>query len=299
MQSTTRLTTALLLWVLSMVIFLLSSPYRSVRAFSIQSQTGPFKIQSNRSRPAYPYFSPLFATSSDILREQGAQDNANNDDDANEITIQTTTTSQTTTKSTSTSTSKRDLQYRKRQWIERSTAYYSTVMRNESRRARGQIKTPTLDSHKRNFIMAKKLYFARNKVKIGDLHHAETIYRKLIAELMKEVDEGEECDHAQLAISTLLLALLLQRKQQVKETRAVFIRFFKIVSMDAGAEGMECACSAKVLQAYALFEMKQGHIKKSYELAEMAVKMDAELEPLLQWKQFRDAKKRVNPDWSL
>jgi hypothetical protein len=190
-------------------------------------------------------------------------------------------------------TSKRALQVRKRHWIERSTAYYSTVMRNESRRARGQIKPSqnTLDYHKRTLVMAKKLYFARNKIKNGALNHAETIYRKLIDELIQDEDDGEDCDHAQLAISTLLLALLLQRKNQVTETRKVFNRFFTIIhSSQDEDEHKECACSAKVLQAYALFEMKQGHVRKSYRLAQMAVKLDNELQPLLRWKQFRDAK---------
>ena len=55
----------------------------------------------------------------------------------------------------------------------------------------------------------------------------------------------------------------------------------------------ECTCSAKVLQAFALFEMKQGNVKKAYALIQMAVKLDHELEPVLSWKQFRDAKEIV------
>ena len=46
----------------------------------------------------------------------------------------------------------------------------------------------------------------------------------------------------------------------------------------------------KVLQVLALFEMKQKNIKKAYALIQMAVKLDIKLEPVLQWKQFRDAK---------
>ena len=111
----------------------------------------------------------------------------------------------------------------------------------------------------------------------------------------------------------LLLTLLLQRKpNHVKETRAVFVEFFRIVTQDSNqdpasrhhhhhhhrrrdrdgsssASFKECTCSAKVLQAFALFEMKQGRVKKAYSLAKMAVEMDPELEPLLRWKQFRVA----------
>lgn len=52
-------------------------------------------------------------------------------------------------------------------------------------------------------------------------------------------------------------------------------------------EEKECACSAKVLQAYALFEMKRGNGRKSLEIVEKAVRLDHELKPVLEWKQFR------------
>jgi hypothetical protein len=55
-------------------------------------------------------------------------------------------------------------------------------------------------------------------------------------------------------------------------------------------EDKECACSAKVLQAYALFEMKRGHSLKSLDLATKAIKLDKSLASILKWKQFRDAK---------
>jgi hypothetical protein len=125
-------------------------------------------------------------------------------------------------------------------------------------------------------------------MKAGSLNQAEFNYRKLIGDLME--DDDEHCDHAQLAISTLLLALLLQRKENITETRQVFDTFFSIMYRNIHEHKLECTCSAKVLQAYALFEMKQGNVKKAYMLAETAVRMDNELHPLLQWKLFRDAK---------
>jgi len=186
------------------------------------------------------------------------------------------------------------LQERKRDWINRSLTYYSKVSREEKRRENGQY-VPSeieLNQYKSSFITAKKLYFARHKIKKNQPRHAERIYRTLIDDLLQEQEEEGGCDHAQIAISTLLLALLLQRQGEIKETRSTFIRFFSLITMDGG-EFKECTCSAKVLQAFALFEMKQKNAKQAYALIKMAVKLDKELEPVLQWKQFRDAKALV------
>ena len=189
------------------------------------------------------------------------------------------------------------LQRRKRDWIHQSLTFYATVSREAKRKEKGQ-HIPSqlqLEQHKSNFITANKLYFARLKIKKNQLHHAEFIYRKLIDDLVQQEEEQSSCDHAQLAISTLLLSLLLQRQGQIKETRSTFNRFFSLITTthEDGEELKECTCSAKVLQAYALFEMKQNNPKKAYDLAQMAVEMDNELKPVLQWKQFRDAKKLI------
>ena len=189
------------------------------------------------------------------------------------------------------------LQRRKREWIHQSLTFYATVSREAKRKEKGQ-HVPSqiqLEQHKSNFITANKLYFARLKIKKNQPRHAECIYRKLIDDLVQEQeDEQSSCDHAQIAISTLLLSLLLQRQGQIKETRSTFNRFFRLITTtNDDGELKECTCSAKVLQAYALFEMKQNNPKKAYDLARMAVEMDNELKPVLQWKQFRDAKKLV------
>jgi len=261
-----------------MAIFMFSTPLRRVQALSFTLATRSF-TQRQQTR-----LSPLFALSSDDMR----------DFQINQVSPETDClpTKPSPNFEADSTNSRRKLQMRKSKWIERSTAYYSTIMRNESRRARGQIKSNTLESHRSNFVMAKMLYFARNKIKAGSLSQAEFIYRKLIDELME--DDDEHCDHAQLAISTLLLALLLQRKENITETRQVFDRFFSIIHRNIHEHESECTCSAKVLQAYALFEMKQGNVKKAYMLAKTAVRMDNELHPLLQWKQFRDAELAMN-----
>ena len=141
-----------------------------------------------------------------------------------------------------------------------------------------------------NFVeLATKHYYARFLIKNGKLTLAEKIYRRIINELEAE-DSEENCDHAKLAVSTLLLALHMQRYDDVKATRAVFVNFFRRVALTKEDDDeVKCSCSAKVLQAYALFEMKNGHSAKSLEIIQKAVRMDEELRPVLEWKQFRDA----------
>jgi hypothetical protein len=70
-------------------------------------------------------------------------------------------------------------------------------------------------------------YFALRKIKDGKPQHAEQIYRRIIDELLHEEEDG--CDHAKLAVTTLLLALLLQRTGDSKNTRSVSLHFFRIV----------------------------------------------------------------------
>jgi len=175
---------------------------------------------------------------------------------------------------------------RKREWIDRSIKYYSTVMREQQRRDEAQVRLFRGDKEDRTYVdMATRHYFALRKIKNGELKHAEKIYRKTIEDILSE-DDG--CDHARLAVSTLLLALLMQRMQDVEGTRSVFRNFFRVAVIENRTQ--DCACSAKVLQAYALFEMKQGHSLKSLALVRRAVQMDEKLKPVLEWKQFRDAK---------
>jgi hypothetical protein len=179
----------------------------------------------------------------------------------------------------------------RREWVDRSMDYYSRVMRQERRRNLGQVKDyETAASYQREFTLhAQKHYFALRKIKDGKPAHAEQIYRRIIGEIQS--DTGHHCDHAQLAVTTLLLALHLQRTgAPPKHTRSVFLHFVRVAIVEE--EEDECACSAKVLQAFALFEMKQGHALKSLQLVQKAIELDATLQPVLQWKQFREASAR-------
>jgi hypothetical protein len=171
-------------------------------------------------------------------------------------------------------------------WIDRSLSYYSKVMREERRRSLGQWRDFDSDDY---VLLAKKHYFAIRKVKDGKFTQAETIYRKIIDEILQE---QEHCNHAKLAVTTLLLALLTKRMGDPKKTRSVFLRFFRIAVLQRDEDDQgECACSAKVLQAYALFEMQQGNPLKSVEIVQTALHFDKTLAPVLKWKQFRDARR--------
>ncbi|KAL7548657.1 hypothetical protein ACHAWF_011929 [Thalassiosira exigua] len=217
-----------------------------------------------------------------------------------------------TTASAFATSNRSGLSQRKREWIERSVQYYSTVMRKnvaaqhpppppatqmDSAAASSAAEVSLVAQHDKVFVgLATKHYYARFLIKEGKWDFAEKIYRRIIDELASE--EDADCDHTKLAVSTLLLALHVQRTGDVKATRAVFVNFFRRVALakdadgDDGADGggvTKCSCSAKVLQAYALFEMKCGHSAKSLEIVRRAVEMDERLSPVLGWKQFRDA----------
>ena len=183
------------------------------------------------------------------------------------------------------------LDRRRKNWINRSLKYYTTVAREQKRRNRGQLppsfprSTPSELS--RQISLAERHYFARSLIKSGKLDHAESLYRRIIHEIQTDEDG---CDHARLAVSTLLLALLKQRMNDIKGTRSVFLNFFRTTVLEYPND-KECACSAKVLQAYALFEMKRGHGRKSLKIVERAVELDEDLRPVLAWKQFREVMK--------
>mmetsp|Transcript_13728 Transcript_13728/g.28988 ORF Transcript_13728/g.28988 Transcript_13728/m.28988 type:complete len:272 (+) Transcript_13728:307-1122(+) len=172
------------------------------------------------------------------------------------------------------------------EWISRSINYYSGVMKKPSNQKDSFVVDATpVDSFVK---LAMKHYQARLLVKQGKLETAERLYRRIIDELRS--DEEEDCDHAALAVSTLLLALHTQRTSNVKaDTRRVFNDFFRVVDLDNNSS---CACSARVLQAYALFEMKNGNQVFSLMLMKRAVDMDERLKPVLEWWQFREARSK-------
>ncbi len=168
----------------------------------------------------------------------------------------------------------------KNQWISNSLKYYNRITRG----AEHVQESPTY------LKSAMENYFALEKLRQNKPHHAETIYRRLMDEfnpLNKDGERAEVCDFSNLAVPTLLLGLLLQREERYDDARTVFDGFSHVLD-EAGADH-ECCCAARVLQAHALFEMKQDNPIRSAELIMRAVRMDRNLRPVLKWKLFRDA----------
>ena len=192
---------------------------------------------------------------------------------------------------TASSSSLTPSQILRQNWVEKSVNYYSKVMREERRRSMGQ---EIEFGSEEDLRLATKHYFALQKIKEGRHRHAEIIYRQIIEGLLQELqDEPAECDHSKLAVTTLLLALHCQRMGELKKARSVFLTFFRVAVVEHDEEdGVECACSAKVLGAYALFEFKQGNAFKSLEIAKKAAQYDDTLSAVLNWKQFRDVELR-------
>ena len=179
------------------------------------------------------------------------------------------------------------LDKRRKHWINLSLKYYTTVAREHKRRSRGQL-PPSFprsspDEFRVQIRQSGRHLFARDLIKCGKLDQAEVLYRRIIDEIQ---NDAGGCDHARLAVSSFLLALLKQRMKDIKGARSVFLNFFRTAMVDCPKD-KKCVCSAMLLQAYALFEMKCGHGRKSLEIAKRAVELDEALRPVLTWKQFR------------
>lgn len=164
------------------------------------------------------------------------------------------------------------------QWLDDSLLYYNKITRGSPQEKRA---TPE------HIGMAMHTYFAHTKVKGGKSDAAEKIYRRLVESMMEATTNDDcDCDFGRIAVPTLLLALLLQREKRMNDARVVFEDFHKSVT---AAKVVKCSCSARVLQAYALFEMKQENPIKSLEILFSAIRLDKAVRPVLRWKQFRNA----------
>jgi hypothetical protein len=170
-------------------------------------------------------------------------------------------------------------------WINNSLNYYNRITRGAEH----------VQSSPLYLRSAMENYFARGKIKNGKPHHAETIYRRLVDELSRPLKEEEDCDFSNLAVPTLLLALLLQREERYDDARTVFEGFSHVLL--TSGKSHKCCCSARVLQAHALFEMKQENPTRAVELIFRAVRMDKTLRPVLQWQQFQRAMEESRPNF--
>mmetsp|Transcript_27366 Transcript_27366/g.38520 ORF Transcript_27366/g.38520 Transcript_27366/m.38520 type:complete len:185 (-) Transcript_27366:259-813(-) len=104
------------------------------------------------------------------------------------------------------------------EWIQKSIEYYTKVMR---------IEDPTTSqlSGTEQSRVAKRLYHAIQQARNGNLSKAENLTIRDIQKLAAE-EEGQ-CRNAELATTTLLLALVHQKMDNYGEARLVFQRFFR------------------------------------------------------------------------
>jgi len=125
-------------------------------------------------------------------------------------------------------------------------------------------------------ITTKGLKIVQHKLRSGYLSKPEIIYSAIIDDLLN-LKEKEEILHTTLAVSTILLAWLLQRMGEIKEARKTFLRCFCIAGMEKrNLEG--CVVSAKVLEAFTHSEVKQG---QSYEFVHSAISGWMKTEPAI------------------
>jgi len=148
---------------------------------------------------------------------------------------------------------------RKQKWMNQSSKQLSSFFLEAELKALGNPQ-PFKNAGSKITTTTKVLQIATQKLKSGYLSKPERTYCKIIDDLLT-LKEKDEVHHTTLAISTILLAWLLQRMGEMKEARKTFLRFFRIVGMEKrNLEG--CAISTKVLEAFTHSEVKQG---QSYE----------------------------------
>ncbi|GMH48337.1 hypothetical protein TrVE_jg9369 [Triparma verrucosa] len=150
----------------------------------------------------------------------------------------------------------------------------------------------------------RKVFLARKAISDERPHQAEKIYVDIIDQNLSR--PKEEINLPELAATTLLLALQQQRNNDKKAARSTFNNFFKIAtefysdettirtnpSTDHEHEDCICGCgkgcTARVIQAFALFESKNKLRPKSKFLIKRAIEYDRNLESILKWKMFED-----------
>jgi hypothetical protein len=210
---------------------------------------------------------------------------------------------------TSTPSSDHPRNVHREEWIQNSLAYYKTITRGST--YQGLFHEPKKEYHEDPTYLrhAMENYFARQKIKDGKADQAESIYRKLLDEYTPLIGDPEACQLSSVAVPTLLLGLLLQRERRWDDARTVFESFLFVLESterqlhhgsnngqnDDGHDGFHrksphrCCCSARVLQAFALFEMKQNNPQRAVQLMHKAIRIDRTLRPVLRWKLFQDA----------
>lgn len=120
---------------------------------------------------------------------------------------------------------------------------------------------------------------ARKAIKKGRLESARNMYGHILHQFPQPSFTGTK----DMAQTYLLLALLEQRTGNYDGARAAF---------EEGIRKMPWH-SAQLLQAYALFESRQGDMQHALQLVRHAVTKDPSLKPVLRWRMFKEAAKRI------
>jgi len=137
--------------------------------------------------------------------------------------------------------------------------------------------------------------------KIKATQHYDPISSNLYQSYLSYHSNSLTLDSEAFAATTLLLSLHLQRHERPKQTRRVFINFFKVlgahsshpplfgVTVDFNINRIRHA--TRVLQAWGLFEAQQGDGLGGEVLREV-VMFDPTLHPVLKWQVMEKRKKR-------
>ncbi|GMI39562.1 hypothetical protein TrCOL_g5023 [Triparma columacea] len=144
---------------------------------------------------------------------------------------------------------------------------------------------------------ARRVFLARKAIGDNRSHQAEQIYTALL--------NSPSIDLTSFAATSLLLALHYQRSDKdIKKARSVFNNFVKTIH-EYEAEGEDegrvkdcnCGCgddcTARVLQAFALFESRNNLLPKSAFLIRKAIEFDPKIASLLRWKMFHGLEHKV------
>lgn len=145
---------------------------------------------------------------------------------------------------------------------------------------------------------ARRVYLARRAIGDNRSHQAEQIYTALL--------NSPSIDLTSFAATSLLLALHYQREDKdIKKARSVFNNFVKTIdeysapSSSSSSTVTDCNCgcgedcTARVLQAFALFESRNNLLPKSAFLIRKAIEFDPKIASLLRWKMFAGLEDKV------
>ncbi|GMH72366.1 hypothetical protein TrST_g13249 [Triparma strigata] len=127
---------------------------------------------------------------------------------------------------------------------------------------------------------------------IRDTQHFDTVSPALYSSYLS-FHSQPSLDIESFAATTLLLTLQLQRQSRPKQTRRVFISFFRLLGNRSPYESLmklavvdpgRIRAAARVLRAWGLFEASQESSGAKMKLLREVVMFDPMLHPVLKWQ---------------